>query len=157
MGFKATLFGAMLLSGAIGGGLAYFNASGDIHSVGDVAASAKNAFRNTLRKFDKRYYTRGPDYDICVANYGNGAAGRTNAEITLACECFDKNLRMIGGGDRDSARAALRPALPVTGSDAADAPVDGRHTTAAARTVLNRCAIRPAATGPGFPSMRGTI
>jgi hypothetical protein len=154
VGFKTTLIGAILLSGAFGGGLAYVNSSGNINSVGDVTTSAKNMFRSTMRSFDKRYYTRGPDFGICVADYGRGALGKTNAEITLACECFDKSLRMMSGADQDSARAALRPPSPAAGGDAGD-QLAAVHATAAAKAVLDKCGIEPSA--PGFLSMRGTL
>jgi len=154
VGFKTTLIATVLLSGALGGGLAYFGSSGDIDSVGDVTSSAKNAFRNTLRKFDNRYYTRGPDYGLCVADYGRGALGKTNAEITLACECFDKSLRAMRGADRKSARAALRPAAPPAGAKDGD-QIAELHTTAAAKAVLGKCDIKPSSAG--FLSMRGTM
>ena len=157
MGFKTTLIGAVLLSGALGGGLAYVKSSGGVSSVGDVTVSAKNMFRNTMRSFDKRYYTRGPDYGICVADYGRGALGKTNAEITLACECFDKSLRMMSGTDRDSARAALRPPAPAIDSARSGDQVAALHATAAAKAVLDKCGIKPSAAAPGFLSMRGTM
>lgn len=154
VGFKTTLIGAVMLSGALGGGLAYINSSPSINSVGDVTTSAKNAFRNTMRKFDNRYYTRGPDYGICVADYGRGALGKTNAEITLACECFDKSLRTMRGADQESARAALRPQAPPAGGHSGD-QVAALHTTSPAKAVLDRCGIKPSTTG--FLSMRGTM
>jgi len=154
VGFKTTLIGAILLSGVFGGGLAYVNSSGNINSVGDVTTSAKSMFRSTMRSFDKRYYTRGPDYGICVADYGRGALGKTNAEITLACECFDKSLRMMGGTDQKSARAALRPQAVATGGNAGD-QIAAQHATAAAKAVLDKCEIEPS-TG-NFLSMRGSM
>ncbi|GAB4352116.1 MAG: hypothetical protein Kow0026_09530 [Oricola sp.] len=154
MGFKTTLIGAVLLSGAFGGGLAYVNSSGGIDSVGDVTASARNVFRSTMRKFDNRYYTRGPDYGICVADYGRGAIGKTNAEITLACECFDKSLRALRGADQESARIALQPPSPPPGGQAGD-QVATLRTTPAAKAVLDKCGIKPPRAG--FLSMRGTM
>lgn len=154
VGFKTTLIGTVLLSAALGSGLAYFNSSGDINSVGDVTTSAKNVFRSTMRKFDNRYYTRGPDYGICVADYGRSALGKTNAEITLACECFDKSLRTMRGADQDSARAALRPQAPAGGGRAGD-QVAALYTTPPAKAVLDKCGINPSVTD--LLSMRGTM
>ncbi|QKV17997.1 hypothetical protein [Oricola thermophila] len=154
MGFRLTLISAVILSGAFGGGLSYLNSGGSVGAVGDVTASARSMFRNTLRKFDSRYYTRGPDYGICVADYGRSALGKTNAEITLACECFDKSLRILGSTDRKSALAALQPRAPVPGGQAGD-QLATLHTTAPARAVLRKCGINP--TTAGILSMRGTM
>ncbi|MFZ2103001.1 MAG: hypothetical protein WAU86_20800 [Oricola sp.] len=155
VGFKATLIGAILVSGAIGGGLAYLRGTGQVGSVGDVAADAGRLFRTTMRKFDSKVYVRGPDYGACVADYGRNAPARTNSEITFACECFDKGMRMLGSADRQSALDALRPSLPGA-KPAPGADIAGIQASVAAVKLLNRCDIKPVAPA-GFLSMRGTM
>ena len=157
MSFKLTVIGAILLSGALGGGLAWFGPSRG-GAVGEVTSDAKDAVRSTLRKLDSRYYERGPDYGVCVADYGRHAIGKTNAEITFACECFDKNVRILSSADRKSAIDALRPAdITAQASAGSAAPVS--QTTAPALNLLRKCDITPAKSTPtpDFLSMRGTM
>lgn len=158
MSFKVVVISVMLASGALGGGLAYFSASGTVPSVKVVTSDASDMFRSTMRKFDGRVYVRGPDYGICLADYGRHALGKTNAEITLSCECFDKNLRLLSGTDREAAIAALNPSDVSSKSapGAAGTQVADLHGTSVTATrVLRKCGIEPAPSG--FLSMRGTM
>jgi hypothetical protein len=157
VGFRFVLIFSILVSAGLGGAWAHFGSGSSVGSVGEVTAGASDLFRNTMRKFDARYYTRGPDYGTCMADYGRNVLGKTNAEVVLSCECFDKSMRLLGEADRASAIDALRPNPPAAAAETAEpgAKVASVEKTIAAQRVLRKCDIDPSP--DGFLVMRGTM
>ncbi|WP_425418631.1 hypothetical protein [Oricola indica] len=140
MRFSLVLFSTVLAAGALGGAASHLSATGQLGSVEVLVADAKSSLRDAMRKMDSSYYQRGKAYATCTEAYGSRMAGiRTNAEITLSCECFDKAIVNLRGHDRDTALMALGP-----GSDTTEASSGiGFTVTAEAGRVLRRCEIKP--------------
>lgn len=157
MQYSTALILSVLAAGAVGGAASFIDHGGDTQTVRAAFGGARSNFRETMRELDGAYYKRGDAYSACAASYGVRAANaRTNGEITLSCECFDKSLRLLGGHDRETALMALGPDP--------DSPASGKRfaITATAGRVLRNCDIEPWTGGDiaqdGIPGeLRGSL
>lgn len=140
MGFKAVLLATVVVSGGLGGAWAHFAVTGQVVPARQITARATSAVRSTFRSLENSdRYQRGEAYSICSKAFEDGVGSRSNAEITLGCECLDKRVGGLSWPDRSFLFMTMDQNGGVVDVLANGKLADGTTVPHSVRDVLRTC------------------